>query len=200
MRPTASVALQGDGSFHADGVPGARSPQLCMKQDRMSAYEQVRGTGVGLQRVWLALTTTQHVAWCVAAENGLCSQFGMSLPDAMASEFDKGLVSLTEVSMIPRCWPTRNVTASAACVCVCVNSQAHKGAARFASGEGRHGAFNKQGEAGTGDDGTDAATSARQYDAVLFDLGGVIVNSPFVQVRTASQVTVAKAEVEWCPC
>ena len=65
-----------------------------------------------------------------------------------------------------------------------VTSQAHKGAARFASGEGRHGAFSTPGGVASGGTGSGADGSAsRDFDAVLFDLGGVIVNSPFVQVR-----------------
>ncbi len=64
----------------------AAFPQVCMREDRMSAYEQ----------------------------------FDLSLTEAMANEFNHGLKSL--------------------------QAGAHEGAARFASGAGRHGSFDKQEE------------------------------------------------------
>src|SRR5499433_3190470 len=64
----------------------AAFPQVCMREDRMSAYEQ----------------------------------FNLSLTDALRNEFNHGLISLQAGS--------------------------REGAARFASGAGRHGSFDNQGE------------------------------------------------------
>lgn len=58
-------------------------------------------------------------------------------------------------------------------------AEAAAGAARFASGEGRHGSFG--GDSVDGGDG-DTEEGRAAVQAVLFDLGGVIVNSPFVQI------------------
>lgn len=95
-----------------------------------------------------------------------------ALPEkqALQYEYTCGLTSLAEVGRVQHVNLLGHPAEPATVVRRC-HSQAAAGAARFASGEGRHGSFGG---------GTEEGRAAVQ--AVLFDLGGVIVNSPFVQV------------------
>lgn len=82
----------------------------------------------------------------------------MPFVEAMGNEFQRGLESLKEAPL---------------------------GAARFAAGEGRHGAFRAASPSSSraADSSTTPPRSPHPlYDAVVFDVGGVIVDSPLVTI------------------
>lgn len=88
----------------------------------------------------------------------MMEQYGMaSMESALQNEYERGLESLAEAA---------------------------SGAARFAAGEGRHGSFSAfSGGGGVAGDGGGAGSAPPDIEAVMFDLGGVIVGSPFIAIR-----------------